>query len=325
MRQAGTIANEGEATRFADYLFAQGIAAKVEREADAWAIWVRDEEQVPRATEELGHFLASPADEKYLAAGQEAKARRENLARREKEARHNFVDLSRRWDGRGAGPAPLTRALIALSIAVAVFTRLGGYFPHESQQGPDPLLSWLQFTEERQIYEQRRAAGEPWHPLDPIGRGEVWRLVTPIFVHLSPLHLLFNMYMLYQFGRLVESRRGTLRFALLVLVIAVVSNYCQYYFMFSNGYYPTFGGKSGVLYGLYGYAWMKSRYEPTADIYVDANTVVILMAWFVLCALGVIGNIANWAHAGGLVVGVVVGIAPYAWKRTIRYLRPKHP
>jgi rhomboid protease GlpG len=325
MRQAGTIATEAEAARFADYLFAHGVAAKVEPDGNGWAVWVRDEEQVARATEELNQFVANPTNEKYVVAGQEAKARRENLARREKEARRNFVDLSRRWDGRGAGPAPLTRALVAISIAVAIFTRLGGYFPRDSREGPDTLLSVLQFTESPEIKQQREAAGETWHPLDAIRRGQVWRLITPIFLHFSPLHLLFNMYMLYQFGRLVESRRGTLRFALLVLVIALVSNYCQYYFMVADHVFPSFGGMSGVLYGLFGYAWMKSRYDPTADIYIDANTVVMLMVWFVLCLVGLIGNIANWAHAGGLAVGVIIGISPYAWRRTVRYLRASRP
>jgi GlpG protein len=148
----------------------------------------------------------------------------------------------------------------------------------------------------------------------------VWRLVTPIFLHFGILHLLFNMYMLYDFGRLVEGRRGTLRFGLLVLVIAALSNYGQFYFMFLDRTYPSFGGMSGVIYGLFGYAWMKSRYEPTAEIFVHPNTVVLLIIWFILCLVGVIPNVANWAHGVGLAVGMAIGIAPYMWRRTLRRL-----
>jgi GlpG protein len=320
MRQAGTIPQQPDAQRFADYLFAQGIATKIDPEDDAWAVWVRDEEHVSRAVSELDQFLANPGDAKYATAEREAKARRDKLARQEDQARRNFVDMSRRWDGRGAGPAPLTVGLIVLSIAVALFTRLGGYFAG-ANEAADPLINALGFTEAYQVALEQDAAGEPWHPFDPIRRGEVWRLITPILLHFSPWHLLFNMYMLYQFGLLIEGRRGTLRFALLVLTIAALSNFGQYQFMVWDRAYPSFGGMSGVIYGLFGYAWMKSRYEPTAEIFVHPNTVVLLMIWFVLCLVGVIGNIANWAHGIGLAVGMVIGIAPFAWRRSMKRLR----
>ncbi len=320
MRQAGSITRQPDAVRFADYLFAQGIPAKVEPEANAWAVWVRDEEHVARAVAELDQFLANPGDNKYALAEREAKARRDKLARRDDAARRNFVDMSRRWDGRGAGPAPLTIGLIVLSIAVAVFTRLGGYFATDNE-GANPLINILGFTEDYQVAVKQEAAGEPWEPFDPIRRGEVWRFVTPILLHFSPWHLLFNMYMFYQFGLLIEGRRGTLRFGLLVLVIAVLSNLGQFAVMLSDRVYPSFGGMSGVIYGLFGYAWMKSRYEPTAEIFVHPNTVVMLIVWFILCAVGVIPNVANWAHGIGLAVGMVIGIAPYAWRQSMNRLR----
>jgi GlpG protein len=320
MRQAGTIPQQPDAVRFADYLFAQGIAAKVEPEANFWAVWVRDEEHVPRAVAELDQFLANPADPKYATAEREAKARRDKLARKEDQARRNFVDMSRRWDGRGAGPAPLTVGLIVLSVAVAIFTRLGGYFATDNE-GVNPLMNVLGFTEDYRVYLAHEAAGEPWDPLDPIRRGQVWRVVTPILLHFSPWHLLFNMYMLYQFGLLIEGRRGTLRFALVVLAIAALSNYGQYHFMVADRSFPSFGGMSGVIYGLFGYGWMKSRYEPTAEIFIHPNTVVVLIIWFVLCVIGVIPNVANWAHGVGLAVGMAIGIAPFAWRRTLRYVR----
>jgi GlpG protein len=315
MRQAGTIPTEAEAIRFVDYLFAQGIPAKAEAGSAGWAVWVRDEEHVTKAIAELDVFLDNPSDSKYAVAHREAKVRRDQIARREDEVRRNFVDMSRRWDGRGIGPARVTMALVVLSLVVAFITRLGGSFG-----GADPTaeraINLLSFTD-YEMQARHEAAGQLWDPLDPIRHGQVWRLVTPIFLHFSLMHLLFNMYMFYQFGLLVEGRRGPVRFSLLVLAIAVISNFGQYYF---GG--PTFGGMSGVLYGLFGYAWMKSRFEPQAEIFVHPNTVVILMAWFVLCAVGLIGNIANWAHGAGLAAGMVIGIAPYLWRRTARYLRP---
>ncbi len=37
---------------------------------------------------------------------------------------------------------------------------------------------------------------------------------------------------------------------------------------------------SGVLYGLFGYVWMKSRYEPSSGFYVTPNTVMWMVGWF---------------------------------------------
>ncbi|MFR3236230.1 MAG: rhomboid family intramembrane serine protease [Streptococcus thermophilus] len=43
---------------------------------------------------------------------------------------------------------------------------------------------------------------------------ELWRLITPIFVHIGVEHFLFNMLTLYFMGRMAEQIFGTLRFSL---------------------------------------------------------------------------------------------------------------
>jgi GlpG protein len=84
-----------------------------------------------------------------------------------------------------------------------------------------------------------------------------------------------------------------------------------------------FGGMSGVVYGLFGYLWMKSRFEPQLQMFMPPSTVVILVAWLVLGWTGalnqlVVGAIANWEHTIGLAVGVVVGYAPIMWRQLLR-------
>jgi GlpG protein len=143
-----------------------------------------------------------------------------------------------------------------------------------------------------------------------VARGQVWRLLTPIFLHGNMLHLLFNAYMLFLFGSTMEQLRGSGRFLAFALAAALISNVAQYVFTAS----PGFGGMSGVNYALFGYIWMKSRYEPESGFYIDPTTVMILVVWFFLGVANVIGNIANVAHAGGLVVGLVVGYAPKFWR-----------
>jgi GlpG protein len=169
-----------------------------------------------------------------------------------------------------------------------------------------------------------------WNGLEQVRHGQVWRLVTPIFLHFGLLHLLFNLFMLYQLGGPVEARRGSVRFLVLVLAIAVISNVAQYYFgnITRNGGHltfrpsPLFGGLSGVVYGLFGYVWMKARFDPGLGLMMSQNTVVILLGWFFLCLLGpyfdllapLIGHVANMAHAAGLAVGLAVGYVPLLWR-----------
>jgi GlpG protein len=132
---------------------------------------------------------------------------------------------------------------------------------------------------------------------------EPWRLITPIFLHFSIWHIVFNMMWLVQLGQVIETLRGSLKFALMVLVIGVASNIGQ--FLWSGS--PYFGGMSGVVYGLFGYVWMKSRYEPSSGFYVTQNMVFWMIGWYVLCLTGIIGPIANAAHGFGLLVGVILG------------------
>ena len=137
--------------------------------------------------------------------------------------------------------------------------------------------------------------------LAQIASGQVWRLVTPIFIHFGLLHLLFNMWWLYDLGTLIERRLGSFRFALLVLAIAIPSNYAQ--FAMSSA---AFGGMSGVVYGLFGYAWVRSQLDPTCGLHLRPDVPFWLMAYFVLCLLLPGLHIANWAHGGGLAMGAAL-------------------
>jgi len=75
-----------------------------------------------------------------------------------------------------------------------------------------------------------------------------------------------------------------------------------------------FGGLSGVIYGVFAYSWMKGRYEPRLGLSVDPGTVTLMLAWFVLCLSGATHpSVANGAHTGGLLAGLVLGRMPTRW------------
>jgi GlpG protein len=115
-------------------------------------------------------------------------------------------------------------------------------------------------------------------------------------------------------GSQIEARRRTWRFALLVLVIAVASNLGQYWVT----HYPMFGGMSGVVYGLFGYVWMKSRFDAASGFFIDNQTVTLMIVWFLVCLTGLVGPIANVAHGVGLAMGVAIGYAPVLLRKIAR-------
>ena len=133
--------------------------------------------------------------------------------------------------------------------------------------------------------------------------GEVWRLATPMFMHLSFLHILFNMLWMWDLGRLVEILKGSIFLGLFVLVTGIASNIAQYVITHS----PGFGGMSGVVYALLGYVWMQGKFNPRFGFELHQATVVMMLIWYVVCWTGLAGPIANWAHTAGLLVGVAWG------------------
>ena len=131
-----------------------------------------------------------------------------------------------------------------------------------------------------------RAAVEPLLIASPGGRGfsqvvsgEVWRLVTPIFVHFGLLHILFNMMWLWDLGGAIERRKGPLFLGGFVIATGIASNVAQYVIAGS----PFFGGMSGVVYALLGYVWMQGRYNPDFGIALHQSTVIMMLGWYVLC------------------------------------------
>jgi GlpG protein len=184
---------------------------------------------------------------------------------------------------RAPRPPFLTLTLIVLSVAASLPSVLGS-----SGAALVPLL-----------------IGTPGSPLfADILDGEVWRLVTPIFVHFGILHILFNMMWLWDLGRSLEWLKGPLFLGLFVAVSGIASNLAQYAITRS----PTFGGMSGVVYALLGYVWMQGRHNRAFGIALHQSTVIMMIAWFVLCWTGILGPIANWAHTAGLLIGVAWGL-----------------
>jgi GlpG protein len=317
MRFIGSIPDDQLATRFSDYLVALGINNQVEQGSSGFAIWVHDDDQIERSKAELATFLNDPNRPMYGQASNAAQRVRDDQLRKEESLRKNYIDYRTRFAGLANKPAPLTIALIIACLLVAFLTQFGESGEHVER--------WLRFgnltTEEQvqdviEIFRRNRTQTQvkpieliPPGAQDVLG-GQVWRIVTPMFMHFGLLHLAFNMLWLWDLGRAIERVRGTLAFLGIVLATSALSNIAQFYW---SG--PYFGGMSGVVYGLFGYIWVKTKVEPHLGFRLNPQTVLIMMAWLVLCAVGFIPNVANAAHVIGLIVGMVLAHAPYSWRR----------
>lgn len=289
MRQAGTLATRLDADRFANYLLSLGITSKVEGSGDAWSIWVHDENQLAHSKQELAEFLRQPNDARYIAAEQTARQVRRETAARQKQAERNLIDMRNVW----ANPwhrRPVTLALIIFSALV--------------------YLHVLDIPQADLKISGNGAVATAPNALQEIKEGEIWRFVSPIFLHFSIMHVVFNLWMLLDLGSIIERKVGSFIFALLVLVIAVPSNLGQF---IADG--PEFGGMSGVVFGLFGYAWVRGRMDPTSGLYLRQDAVIWILGWFALCAAGVIPNVANWAHGVGLAVGAALGFLAFHFDR----------
>jgi GlpG protein len=291
MRLIGHLSEEKAARLFADYLYVQKIESHLEFEkGDGWGIWINDEDKIEEAGRLLTAFRANPKDAKYQAEAGGAADLRAEAEKGETKYRkrvHRRRQLFRPLREYGFGP--LTFVLIVISVAVAFYSRLGDAIqPIMSLFITDYSLSGNLIT---------------WHKgLPEIRHGQVWRLVTPIFIHFNLVHIFFNMMCLRDLGSMIEGRRSSWLLAVLVLVIASCSNLPQFYY---GG--PMFGGMSGVNYGLLGYIWIRGKFDPGSGLNLHPLTVTLMLIWFVACFTPLIPNVANAAHTVGLAMGVAWG------------------
>jgi GlpG protein len=310
MQRIGVIQDESHARHFGAHLYGLKIESDIEPAGEGgWAVWVV-EDHLDEARAMLERFTADPNTPEFASAKKRARARRAEVHREEKRSRRMIVDarpLLGRLDDIGIGP--VTGALIAICVVVALGSNLGrsgGLLQYlKISNYPDAISQGGSLAIERLVY-----------GLPEIKHGQVWRLFTPIIIHFGLIHIIFNMLWLKDLGTLIERKQGIVFFLALVLSFALFSNLGQY--MWGG---PGFGGMSGVVYGLFGYLWIRGNWDPNFGIRVPQQIVVMMVIWFFICWLGFL-RIANMAHTVGLVLGMLVGyVASGRWRRILRLKR----
>jgi rhomboid protease GluP len=144
-----------------------------------------------------------------------------------------------------------------------------------------------------------------------IVQGQLWRLVTPIFLHIGIVHLAFNTYAIYVFGSQIERVFGTLRFLGLYLLSGIFGVLAS----FSFSPHPS-AGASSAIFGLIGTeAAFFFRYRNAFGRRGQQRLYnILIVIGYNLAFTFVASNIDVWGHLGGLAAG-----AALAWWLMPRY------
>jgi rhomboid protease GluP len=147
-----------------------------------------------------------------------------------------------------------------------------------------------------------------------IMQGEVWRLLTPTFMHSGFSHMLFNSFSLVLFGPALEKMLGGGKFLIVYLISGLLANIGT---LILEPLTYTHVGSSGAIFGLFGYyiaiilfrkKWLSQE-----------NTQIILT----ICVISLVmtflqPNINITAHLFGLLGGFLMGAVPYFNKRELK-------
>lgn len=170
------------------------------------------------------------------------------------------------------------------------------------------------------VFEQQGVMLEEWGALWSLQSGyfRVWQLVTHMFMHGGIMHIFFNMFGLYMFGRILESFWGPKRFFQFYMICGIFAGITQ--LLFSTGADYAIGA-SGAVMGIFAaFAFL----FPDIPLYLFFIPIPIKAKWAIpgLMALDLFGaiapqqdNIAHWAHLGGAAAGLVLALI---WKRKNR-------
>lgn len=264
---------EQDLRELSNYLRARGLQHRITEEQDHQCLWVADEALVPALQDFLTQYSCGSITPGSLSQG----------------ARPGPV-----------GPPSLVKQAMQVPVVACLIllSALGAFLVSSNSH----FLQWLTFQEFSTIRIIPLA--------DSLAAGEVWRLLTPVFLHFGIFHVLFNSLWVWDLGRRLEYLMGSWSFLLFVLVTGVVSNLAQYWWSGS----PNFGGMSGVVYALVGFIALRQRLAPHPLVAVPPALIGFMLFWLVLCMTGVVdyfidGGVANAAHLGGLVAGALYALA----------------
>lgn len=141
-------------------------------------------------------------------------------------------------------------------------------------------------------------------------RGEYWRFFSATLMHFGFEHLLSNMVMLGAAGQILERALGKVKYLILYFVAGIGGCVLSYFEMMHSGEYAVAAGASGSIYGIVGaLAWIlilhKGKYETLSG---RGMIIMILISLYYGAATG---DVDNWGHIGGFIMGFLISAIFY--------------
>ena len=289
MRLIGTLTDKKQAERFVRFLGKEEIESEVrETQEKEYSVWVYKEDQLSKARDWFDKFVENPKEKSFDVSAS-------LVSKKEKSSRSRYIDVRSEIFGANAAGNTATLVLLIASVVLTVLVEI-------------PQFHWLRGALMYSRYS---------YPLFlEIKQGQIWRLVTPIFMHAGVIHLLFNMLWLHTLGGQIERIEGSRYLLAFVLLSAAAINTAQY--LCSSGY---FLGMSGVVYALFGFIWMNAKYEIRNRYEMNESTIQIMIIWLFVCLF--LPNVANTSHFFGAGLGASYGFLRSggfkAWLRRRNY------
>lgn len=268
MQPLVTIEQHNIAQLFADYLTAQAIANRVEKDVNGYTIYC-EQAKFAQAHQLFTEFIKQPFHPKYQQnAWQQGK-----LIATEQQT-NPVAELWQKFSQHGG---IVSHSIFALCWLVFIASFVLGY--------ANQIFVTMRFAD---LTEQA------WYQ-------DIWRLVTPALFHFSWLHLVFNTMWWWQLAGDIEQKLGRNGLLQLTLVAAIIPNVAQYYASGNN-----FGGLSAVVYALVGFVAVMAWRAPQLKLTIAKPILVFLLLWMALGFIDLLPvNMANAAHLAGFVVGCI--------------------
>ncbi|CDJ59687.1 Rhomboid family protein, expressed, related [Eimeria maxima] len=138
-----------------------------------------------------------------------------------------------------------------------------------------------------------------------IRRGQIWRLICPVFLHLNILHLFINMFMQIRIGASIEEKYGTRRICVAYLVCALLGNLVSAATFFCNALKV---GSSTAIFGLIGIdlAELLVIWHSIEDRRPVVLQLVLFGLLFVFLSIGSATDVVG--HLAGMAAGLSFGL-----------------